>query len=133
MLYQISPILGFIMTTRTSSCCWEFSTSCSNTPDTTDQKISSLSLKICRFLRQVKFTLWYIVLVWPPLKFDYQTDSRRAEGQTMDKVIIVVAFWGMHVSTAKHSYVWLPRKCDYRTDTHTDRRKDRQTPDKVIR
>ena len=30
----------------------------------------------------------------------------------------------MHVSPAKHSYAWLPRKCDYRTD--------RQTSDKVI-
>ena len=39
---------------------------------------------------------------------------------------IVAAFWGMHVLPAKHSYVWLPRKCDYRTDTH------RQTQDKVI-
>ena len=28
----------------------------------------------------------------------------------------------MHVLPAKHSYVWLPRKRDYRTDTHTDRR-----------
>ena len=36
----------------------------------------------------------------------------------------------MHVSPAKHSYAWLPRKCDYRTDTHTHT--DRQTPDKVI-
>ena len=26
----------------------------------------------------------------------------------------------MHVSPAKHSYVWLPRKCDYRTDGQTD-------------
>ena len=33
----------------------------------------------------------------------------------------------MHVSPAKHSYTWLPRKCDYRTDTRTDRQKDRQT------
>ena len=32
---------------------------------------------------------------------------------------IVAAFWGMHVSPAKHSYAWLPRKCDYRTDRHT--------------
>ena len=32
------------------------------------------------------------------------------------------------MSPAKHSYVCLPRKCDYRTDTHTDR----QTQDKVI-
>ena len=37
---------------------------------------------------------------------------------------IVAAFWGMHVLPAKHSYEWLPRKCDYRTD--------RQTPDKMI-
>ena len=41
------------------------------------------------------------------------------------KLNIVAAFLGMHVSPAKHSYVWLPRKCDYRTDTHTQR--DRQT------
>ena len=25
----------------------------------------------------------------------------------------------MHVSPAKHSYAWLSRKCDYRTDRHT--------------
>ena len=29
-------------------------------------------------------------------------------------------FWGMHESPAKHSYAWLPRKCDYRTDAQTD-------------
>ena len=34
----------------------------------------------------------------------------------------------MNVSPAKHSYAWLLRKRDYRTDTRTDR----QTPDKVI-
>ena len=38
----------------------------------------------------------------------------------------------MHVSPAKHSYAWLPRKCDYRTDRQTDRDTDRQTPYKVI-
>ena len=27
----------------------------------------------------------------------------------------------MHVSPAKHSYAWLPIKCDYRTDRRTDR------------
>ena len=32
----------------------------------------------------------------------------------------MAAFLGMHVSPAKHSYAWLPRKCDYRTDTQTD-------------
>ena len=35
---------------------------------------------------------------------------------------IVAAFPGMHVSPAKHSYAWLPRKCDYRTDRQTDTR-----------
>ena len=29
---------------------------------------------------------------------------------------IVEVFRGMHVLPAKHSYAWLPRKCDYRTD-----------------
>ena len=32
----------------------------------------------------------------------------------------------MHVSPAKHSYAWLPRKCDYRTERHTDGRTDRR-------
>ena len=40
---------------------------------------------------------------------------------------IVAAFQGMHVSPAKHSYAWLPRKCDYRTDSRTDRQTDGQT------
>ena len=35
----------------------------------------------------------------------------------------MAAFWRMHVSPAKHSHEWLPRKCDYRTDTRTDRQK----------
>ena len=30
----------------------------------------------------------------------------------------------MHMSPAKHSYAWLPRKCDYRTDACMDRRTD---------
>ena len=38
---------------------------------------------------------------------------------------IVAAFRGMHVSPAKHSYAWLPRKCDYR-DRRSDRRTDRR-------
>ena len=41
---------------------------------------------------------------------------------------IGAAFRGMHLSPVKHSYVWLPRKCDYRSDTQTGR----ETPDKVI-
>ena len=41
---------------------------------------------------------------------------------------IVAAFRGMHdiVSPAKHSYAWLPRKCDYWTDAWTDRQTDRR-------
>ena len=31
---------------------------------------------------------------------------------------------GMHVLPAKHSYAWLPRKCNYWTDTQTDRQTD---------
>ena len=38
----------------------------------------------------------------------------------------MAAFRGMHVSPAKHSYAWLPRKCDYRTDRQTDGRTDRR-------
>ena len=34
---------------------------------------------------------------------------------------------GMHVSPAKHSDVWLPRKCEYRTDTYTHIHIERQT------
>ena len=37
----------------------------------------------------------------------------------------------MHVSPAKHSYVWLPRKCDYQESVTTGQT-DRETPDKVI-
>ena len=36
---------------------------------------------------------------------------------------IVAAFPGMQVSPAKHSYVWLLRKCEYWTDRQTDRRR----------
>ena len=40
---------------------------------------------------------------------------------------IVAAFQGMHVSPAKHSYAWLPRKCYYWTDRQMDRQTDGQT------
>ena len=40
---------------------------------------------------------------------------------------IVAAFREMHLSPAKHSYEWLPRKSDYRTDGRTDRQTDRRT------
>ena len=41
-----------------------------------------------------------------------------------NKINIVAAFRGMHVSPAKHSYAWLPRKCDYRTDRQIDGQTD---------
>ena len=37
-----------------------------------------------------------------------------------DSVNIVAEFREMHVSPAKHSYAWLLRKCDYRTERQTD-------------
>ena len=47
---------------------------------------------------------------------------------------IVASFRGMHASPTKHSYAWLPIKCDYRTNRQTDTLTgtDRKTPDKVI-
>ena len=47
-------------------------------------------------------------------------------------VNIVAAFWGMHVSPAKHSYARLPRKCDYQTDRHTHTHRHRQHKNVVI-
>ena len=47
------------------------------------------------------------------------------QGKTRNKIHnIVAALRGMHVSPVKHSYVWLPRKCYYRTDTWTDGQTD---------
>ena len=45
---------------------------------------------------------------------------------------IVAAFRGMHVSPAKHSYARLPRKCDYPTDTRTDRQTDAGQSDPYV-
>ena len=45
---------------------------------------------------------------------------------------IVAAFRGMHVLPAKHSYAWLPRKCDYRTYTQTDRQTDAGQSDPYV-
>ena len=46
--------------------------------------------------------------------------------------LIVAAFRGMHVSPAKHSYVWLLRKCDYRTDTYTHGQTDARQSDPYV-
>ena len=47
------------------------------------------------------------VMTWP----------KQIDWYVFSKNTVVAAFRGMHVSPAKHSYAWLPRKCDYRTDT----------------
>ena len=44
----------------------------------------------------------------------------------------VAAFRGMHVSPAKHSYAWLSRKCDYRTDRHTHTQTDAGQSDPYV-
>ena len=45
---------------------------------------------------------------------------------------IVAAFWGMHLSPAKHSYAWLPRKCDYWTDRQTDAQTEARQSDPYV-
>ena len=50
--------------------------------------------------------LWFLALNGPS-----------SENIMFNSVKIVAAFRGMHVSPVKHSYAWLPRKCDYQTDT----------------
>ena len=66
---------------------------------------------------------------------DRRPDKRTPVPYHNKHINIVVAFRGMHVSPAKHSYAWLPKvwlpkvwlpKCDYQNMT------TRQTPDKVI-
>ena len=44
----------------------------------------------------------------------------------------VAAFQGLHVLPAKHSYAWLPRKCDYRTDRQTDGQTDAGQSDPYV-
>ena len=89
--------------------------------------------------------LFHVLLldVWWYTIHPYSTNNNQPTGSKRNKIVnyenrqkyrttilinIVAAFWGMYVSPVKHSYAWLPRKCDYRTDTQTDG----QTPDKVI-
>ena len=63
-----------------------------------------------QFARHIKLCIWFLFLgrgskVWQWLN-------------------IVAAFQGMHVSPAKHSYAWLPRKCDRQTDRQTEGQTD---------
>ena len=44
----------------------------------------------------------------------------------------MAAFRGMHVSPAKHSYAWLSRKCNYRTDRHTHTQTDAGQSDPYV-
>ena len=69
----------------------------------------SILLPLIMFTRQslihIKYWIW-------------SHDSRQV-CLTMNRKIlnIVAGFRRMHVSPTKHSYAWLPRKCDYRTDS----------------
>ena len=70
---------------------------------------------------------WFFWLIYDSSLYD--PNPRTAN------INIVAAFRGMHVSSAKHSYAWLPRKCNYQesvTTGQTDGQTDKQTPDKVI-
>ena len=50
----------------------------------------------------------------------------------MPIINIVSAFRGMHVSPAKHSYAWLPRKSDYPTDRNIHRQTDAGQSDPYV-
>ena len=56
------------------------------------------------------------IFIFGDVQFILQRTKCKAK---MFLINIVAAFRGMHVSPAKHNYAWLPRKCDYRTDTRT--------------
>ena len=88
--------------------------------------------------------------VWLPRKSDYQTDRcthAQTDARQSDPYVpaqtdagqsdpyVLLCFEGNTtrnaLSPVKQSYVWLPRKCDYRTDrrmhTHTHRQDTRQS------
>ena len=58
--------------------------------------------------------------------------EKRSGRREKNWVNIVAAFRGMHVSPAKHRYAWLPRKCDYWTDTQTDGQTDAGQSDPYV-
>ena len=64
--------------------------------------------------------------VHPMLTNAWVISSHHLSQDLTNKNNIVAAFRGMHVSPAKHSYAWLPRKCDYQESVTTGRT-DRQT------
>ena len=82
------------------------------TPARIDKRIQQSNL----FCNQI----WFQYLIYQ-MWLQY---LRRWHGKVQN---IVAAFRGMHVSPAKHSFAWLPRKCDYRTDRHKHRRTDGRT------
>ena len=82
----------------------------------------NIHARICVYLSTLLHTVGikiseYFILQNEPLS-SWITVSTICRG--LCALNIVAAFRGMHVSPAKHSYVWLPRKCDYRTDRRTD-------------
>ena len=59
---------------------------------------------------------WHVISHWKGKKYFYPYIYKRI---ILCNKNTVAAFRGMHVSPAKHSYAWLRRKRDYRTDRRT--------------
>ena len=62
----------------------------------------------------------FLYAPWPPLLTLQELENVDMTFHLGKFHNIVTAFWGMHVLPAKHSYAWLPRKCDYWTDRQMD-------------
>ena len=69
--------------------------------------------------------IWPNMWPWPWTSQDILKVWLLKDKQTLNKIVAVSR--GMHVSPVKHSYAWLPRKCNYRTDRQKDRLIDGRT------
>ena len=92
---------------------------------TFNQNEQQLKIKI-RYIILVDIYIHLYILIWtsilkvfPKQYLSPTGPNKYLRGITHTK--IVAEFWRMHVLPAKHTYVWLPKKCDYQTDNHTDR------------
>ena len=102
-----------------------------------EQPLDELTVQVWLLYDHPNFKYCTLFISGTELRTDKQTDGRtddpntrcprrtfQAGGIKTFTKTRMAAFQGMHVLPANHSYVWLPRKCDYRTDT--------QAPEKVI-
>ena len=87
------------------------------------------TLKSLRVGKKVSFEPWSHHRLVPRLRENAPMLSEISGENTEN---IGAAFRGMHVPPAKHSYAWLPRKCDYRTDTHTHGQTDTGQSDPYV-